>query len=500
MKRGKFSLSNYKLFTCDMGELVPMGVMEVLPGDSIQQATSALVRTSPLLAPVMHPVTVRIHHWFVPFRLLWDQWEDFITAGPTGTSLPTFPTITLPNPTTVGSLADYLGIPNALNAPVVSALPFRAYAKIFNENYRDQDLVTELTETMGSGNDIITNTALKNVAWEKDYFTSARPWEQKGPQVTIPLGNQAIVKTNPTALVTGAQSASTWKTQTGTTPANSTALNFQTGQITTSALGTSTPGPGHYPDNLYADLSSASAITVNALRQALALQSFEEARARYGSRYVEYLRYLGVKSSDARLQRPEYLGGGKQTIQFSEVLATAASTTPATTVGEMKGHGISAMRSNRYRRYFEEHGMVLSLISTLPKTMYVQGIARHWNRRTKEEFWQREFEHLGQQAVKNKEVYAAAAAPEATFGYQDRYDEYRRTENTIAGEFRTTALDYWHMGRVFASEPALNSSFVTSTPSKRNFASASTDALYVMAKHNIQARRLLAQTGTSFIR
>lgn len=501
MKRSKFSLSNYKLLTCDMGELVPIGVHEVLPGDSIQQATSALVRCSPLLAPVMHPVTVRIHHWFVPYRLLWDQWEDFITAGPAGVSLPTFPTITLPNPTTVGSLADYLGIPNAVNAPIVSALPFRAYAKIFNENYRDQDLVTELTETMGSGNDVITNTTLKNVAWEKDYFTSSRPWEQKGPTVTIPLGTQAPVKTNASALVTGAQQALQMLQTPGTAPTAAQALNITGGQLGVSNLAaTGTAGSPLYPSNLYADLTTASAITVNALRQALALQSFEEARARYGSRYVEYLRYLGVKSSDARLQRPEYLGGGKQTIQFSEVLSTAASTTPATVVGEMKGHGISAMRSNRYRRFFEEHGIVLSLLSTLPKTMYVQGIARHWNRRTKEEFWQREFQHIGQQAVKNKEVYAAAASPDGTFGFQDRYDEYRRQENTIAGEFRTTALDYWHMGRIFASEPALNASFVTSTPSKRNFASQSTDTLYIMAKHNIQARRLVAQTGTSFIR
>lgn len=502
MKRAKHSLSNYKLFTCDMGELVPCGITEVLPGDSIQQATSALVRAAPLLAPVMHPVQVRIHHWFVPHRLVWSEWEDFITAGPSGTSLPTFPTITMPNPTVVGSLADYLGIPNGLtNTLAVSALPFRAYNLIYNENYRDEDLSPEMPISTASGNDVTTNTSLRNVTWEKDYFTTSRPWEQKGPTVTIPLGTEAVVRTKSTATLTGSQPLLSLSQATGggAPPSGLLAVNNVGGQFGASSTAGSATTP-LYPNNLFADLSNASAITVNALRQALALQSFEEARARYGSRYTEYLRYLGVMSSDARLQRPEYLGGGKQTIQFSEVLATAASTTPATAVGDLKGHGIAAMRSNRYRRFFEEHGYVMSLMSVLPKTMYVQGIARHWNRRTKEDFWQKEFQHIGQQPVKNKEVYAAAAAPDATFGYQDRYDEYRRTENTIAGEFRTSALDYWHFARIFASEPALNNTFVQSVPTKRTFASQSTDVLYVMAKHNIQARRLVAQTGTSFIR
>lgn len=499
MKRAKHSLSNYKLFTCDMGELVPIGITEALPGDSIQQATSALVRCSPLLAPVMHPVAVRIHHWFVPHRLVWSEWEDFITAGPTGTSLPTFPTITLPNPTVVGSLSDYLGIPNGLNAPAVSALPFRAYAMIFNENYRDEDLQTELVVSTASGNDVTTSTALQNCAWEKDYFTSSRPWEQKGPTVSIPIGTNAPVRTLNTEVTSSAQPLK-MRTTAGGFPAAGSSLGISgaAGDVYVGGAGPAATNSVQ-PTNLWADLTGASAITVNALRQALALQSFEEARARYGSRYTEYLRYLGVKSSDARLQRPEYLGGGKQVIQFSEVLATAETST-TTKVGDMKGHGIAAMRSNRYRRFFEEHGYVISLMSVLPKTMYVQGIARHWNRRTKEDYWQKEFQHIGQQAVKNKEVYAAAAAPEGTFGYQDRYDEYRRTENTIAGEFRTSALDYWHMGRIFASEPALNATFVKSVPTKRNFASQSTDVLYVMARHNIQARRLVAQTGTSFIR
>lgn len=491
MKRTKHSLSNYKLFSCDMGELIPCGLMEVLPGDSIQQATSALVRASPLLSPVMHPVDVRIHHWHVPHRLVWSEWEDFITGGPAGVSLPTFPTITSVPGVAVGSLADYLGVPPLVANITVSALPFRGYALIWNEWYRDQDLQTELAISTASGADSTTSTALQNVCWEKDYFTSARPWEQKGPSITIPIGSMAPVVT------TGVAPRMTGLNLTNADVQITTASGVQRLSLEGTATAASTADAvfGNIT-GLQTDLSGASAVTVNALREALALQRFEEARARYGSRYTEYLRYLGVTSSDARLQRPEYLGGGRNTIQWSEVLQTGPGTDP---VGSLKGHGISALRSNRYRRFFEEHGYVFSFLSIKPKTMYVQGLARHWNRRNKEDYWQKELEHIGQQEVLNKEVYAAHATPDGVFGYQDRYDEYRRTESTVAGEFRTTTLDFWHMARTFATTPALNADFVKSVPTERVFASSVTDVVYVMAKHSIQARRLVTKTGSSFI-
>jgi len=395
-----------------------------------------------------------------------------------------FPTITLGGGSgaAVGSLADYLGCPTGVNNLEVSALPFRAYARIWNEFYRDQDLQTELVIDETSGADTTTNTALQNADWEKDYFTSSRPWEQKGPSITIPLGTSAPVTTaaaNDVDVSVFSTVASAYRK-----------LDADSAFV---ARGTTAGVQG---DRLYADLTGASAITINALREAMALQRYQEARARYGSRYVEYLRYLGVRSSDARLQRPEYLGGGKQTIQFSEVLQTAEGTDP---VGQLRGHGIAGMRSNRYRRFFEEHGYIISLMLVRPKTIYAQGLFRHWNRRFKEDYFQRELQHIGQQEVLNKEVYAPHASPTGIFGYQDRYDEYRRAESLVSGEFRTTALDFWHMARIFASDPALNASFVSSVPTKRIFASTDTDGLYVTCKHSIQARRMIARTGTSHI-
>ncbi|AZL82717.1 major capsid protein [Apis mellifera associated microvirus 38] len=492
MRRSKFSLSNYKLFSADMGELVPCGLLEVLPGDTVQQATSALVRCAPLLAPIMHPIEVRIHHWYVPHRLVWPGFEDFITGGPTGTDATAFPTINISTALSgVGSLADYLGIPPvAGSALTVSALPFRGYSLIWNEFYRDQDLEAELVVNTGNGVDGTTNKTLQNISWERDYFTAARPWEQKGPAITIPLGTRAnisgIAVDNATAYTNapGAMSQATGVAPAGTNWSGVGPSMRIRGDNTTKV-----------PD-IYADLTGASAVTVNVLREALALQRYEENRARFGSRYVEYLRYLGVKSSDGRMQRPEYLGGGNQVIQFSEVLATAEAGTAK--VGDMKGHGIAAMRSNRYRRFFEEHGYVFSLMSVRPKAMYGSGLARHWNRRTKEDFWQKELEGIGQQEVLNKEVYINHTTRDGVFGFSDRYAEYRNNPSSIGGEFRTT-LNFWHESRIFASDPALNATFTKCVPSGRIFAVPASDDLYVMAKHSIQARRLVAPTGKSFI-
>lgn len=497
-KRGKFSLSHRKLLTHDMGELIPCGLLEVLPGDTIQQSTSALLRAAPMLAPPMHPVDVRIHHWFVPNRLVWANWENFITGGPDGLNASVYPTIALTAPA-VGSLADYLGVPTGNNI-TVSALPFRGYALIYNQWYRDQDLETALTVSTADGADTTTNIALQNCDWEKDAFTSARPWEQKGPTITLPLGSVAPIKG--VGILAGQAPNAVAQTVKETSnpvnvsyPANPGSwTTSDTGQIFVQSAGNGTAAR----PAIFADLSAATAASINTLRQAFALQRFEEARARYGSRYVEYLRYLGVRSSDARLQRAEYLGGGRDTISFSEVLQTAAD--GANPVGTMRGHGIAAMRSNRFRRYIEEHGYIFTFMSVRPKTMYIQGLPRTWNRRTKEDYWQVELQHIGQAKVLNKEVYAQAASPDGTFGYQDRYYEYRGQESWVSGEFRNLApLTSWHFARNFGAEPALNASFVKCVPPETPFATPANDVLWTLVRHSIQARRLVAQTGSSFI-
>lgn len=506
MKRSKFALSHFKLLTCKMGQLIPVTWFEALPGDTIQHATSALVRCSPLVTPVMHPVHVRFHHWFVPNRLLWSSWQDYITGGSDGLNASAHPYVTSSN-VAVSSLLDYLGLPTAglPGAKKYSALALRAYNLIWNEFYRDEDLQTPVTVSVADGSDTTTNTTLQNISWEKDYLTSSRPWVLKGASVSLPLGTTAPVKG---IGVTGTVTSGTGVAVRETTPlpnrsyANA-AQGFGNPGVT---IEYDSAGSGTTKPLIFADLSQATGIDINTVRNAFALQRFEEARARYGSRYVEYLRYLGVRSSDARLQRPEYLGGGRQTIQFSEVLQTGGTSTGAQTgVGQLAGHGISAMRTNRYRRFFEEHGIVMTLMSVRPKTMYMQRSKRGLLRGvdpthagltgTKHDYWQRELQHIGQQGINGLEADAQASST-AVFGYQDRYDEYRREESSVAGAFRSI-LNTWHLSRDFASAPALNSTFVSCVPSTRTFADTTADNLYVMANHHIQARRLVAREGNS---
>lgn len=482
MRRSKHNLSHYQLTTMNLGQIVPVGLVEVLPGDSFRHSTSVLLRMSPLAAPVMHPVTVRIHHFFVPHRLIWQKaggtgtFEDFITSGPDGNDTQLVPV----EPTTgvAGDLLDYYGIPPVAGVNI-STLPVTGFNAIFDEYYRDQDLVTER-----AAND----KTIPLCAWEKDYFTAARPWPQKGPDITLPVAGSAPV----THDVAGSGTdLSVYSSDAGAY------RQMATGGTALQSTNTA----GSEANRLYADLTQAEAVKVNEFRKAFALQRYAEARARYGSRYTEYLRYLGITPSDARLDRPEYLGGGRVRVSMSEVLQTGPEgATPVRDygVGDMYGHGVAAMRSNAYRRFFEEHGYVHTLLSVRPKAMYNNGIHRSWLRTDRETFWQQELQHIGQQEVLKNEIWADGTSGKNTWGYQDRYREYREHPSNVTGEFRSV-LNYWHLSRDFAAEPVLNSSFVECNPSKRIFNEQTQNSLWVMAQNRIVARRKVSRTASNRI-
>lgn len=470
MKRSKHNLGYYKLFTGDMGQLIPIGLTEVIPGDTIQHATSMLVRMSPMAAPVMHPIQVRVHHFYVPNRIIWPDWEDFIT----GTRDLTIPT--RPIPAGGNTLFDYYGLPLQEGANV-NALPIWGFNAIYNEFFRDQDLISERTQNSAS---------VPLVSWEKDYFTTARPWEQKGDAVTLPVGARAPITTD--ALTD--DNVTVYSTDGGEYRNLDAAQSFLKLSGTAAAQG----------NQLYADLSSAEAININEFRRAFALQRYQEARAQYGSRYTEYLRFLGINPADSRLQRPEYLGGGRAHVNVSEVLQTAPETQggnqPGDTdygVGDLYGHGIAALRSNRYRKFFQEHGYVHSFMSVVPKAIYSNGAPRHWWKRDKEDYYQKELVHIGQQPIYNGEVYSqGTTADTETFGYQNRYDEYRRQRSDVAAEYRNL-LNYWHLARTFDSPPVLNQSFIECNPSKRIFNEQTQHSLWCMARHRMVARRLIGK-------
>ena len=479
MKRYKHNRGGYHLLTGHMGELYPVGLVEVTPNESVEHSVSAVIRLSPMAAPVMHPVTVRIHNFFVSLRNAWGDdcgkaFEDFITGGPNNDNATVLPVISAARQK--NDLLDYLGVP-AVDGSSINALPVRAFNQCWNEYYRDQDLQAE------RGKDDIT---VPNCAWEKDQFTASRPWPQKGPTVTLPIAGSAPVK--------------------GIGRANT---NWQTGPVTAiESDGTSRDyaeyaqsndpnyanvvernSLGAHP-NIYADLTAASSVPVTELRRALALQRIGEQRARYGSRYTEYMRYsFGARPGDARLQRPEFLGGGRVRLAIREVLQTAPEATPSRFgVGDMYGHGIGAVRSNSYRYHANEWGYILTLLSVRPKTMYMDGVDRLWLRRDREDFFQRELQYIGQQEVKQGEIKFAASGNHNVFGYNDKYSEYRRQRSRVSAEFRNE-LKYWHLGRDFeASSPALNEDFIKCVPSKRIFNVQSRHTLWMMVQHQMVTR------------
>lgn len=512
-KRNSFNLSHEHKLTCDMGYLVPCLCMEGLPGDVIRLQSDFVLRLAPMLAPLMHNVNAYMHYFSVPTRLLLDNWESFITGGKNNDDNTVLPTINSGETGfEVGSLADYLGFPVNVPNLSVSAFPFRAYDLIYNTWYRDENLIDELDISTAEGVDTTTSTTLQRRAWRKGYFTNALPWPQRGESVYLPLGVEAPVVGNGMTLgmTDGTNNLGVTRTRINEVtnaglaydvygdPLGSASANI--GLNGAVSLGVTTDPE---KSGLATDLSTATAVTVDALRSAVQLQLFANLVGRAGYRYVEYLKaFFGVTSSDARLQRPEYLGGFKAPIMISEVLQTS-STDATSPQGNMAGHGVSAQRSKIFTKTMEEHCIILGILSIMPKDGYQQGVNRSWLRKTRYDYYVPVLAHLGQQAVLNKELYAQGAnvvnddgevVDELTFGYQDRYDEYRQMEDQVHGEFRTT-LDFWTMNRKFDNLPALNQEFIECNPTKRPFAVTSEHCCIIDMYHRIKAIRPIPKFG-----
>lgn len=487
MKRSKHRLSHTRLASLDMGQLVPVGCVEVLPGDTFRHSASCLLRVGTLVTPLMHSVSARIHHWFVPSRVAmeayWQSdssgahntWENFMNNDPDDYGLSTKDLPITTEQVTAGSLLNHLGIPVGVEDMNINALPLVAYQMIYHQFYADQELQEPAEDQYNNPAKLIQ---IRRCCWSKDYFTSARTYPQYGDTaVSIPFD---VGLTAPVGVdSTGFKQLETGGLVSGTSADGRGVRRVDTNDAPASDLA------------LIANVSDTSGgIDVNDFRRSIALQRFLEARSRFGSRYRDYLRYLGVRPRDGRLEQPEYLGGGKQTVAFSEVLATAEGTTVE--VGDMAGHGIAALRTRPYTRFFEEHGFVLSLLSVRPKSVYMNSINRHWMRATRDDYWQKEYEAFGPQAVPVKEVYAPHPNETDIFGYQDRFREYREHPSYVSGLFNTTDDD-WHLAREFSSAPSLNASFVECTPTDRVYADANAPELRCMVNHNLVARRLVSQ-------
>ncbi|QCQ85052.1 major capsid protein [Blackfly microvirus SF02] len=515
-ERSKFDLSHEVKLTMGMGKLIPIYLEEILPGDSFRANTEIFLRMQPLLAPIMHRVNCRLDFFFVPTRIIWDEFEDFITGGPQGNLAPVAPYFNLTSATQnlfdVGTLCDYFGLPNlqlatvnAANNQKISSLPFRAYQTIYNEYYRDQSLITEIPVPLTSGDDTTWMTVgdadgqqIRQRAWEKDYFTSALPWAQRGASVGLPFGTSSVVYRTEALISQNSVSVD----PVGTI----SAVPF--GAADGVSKMASAGGIGQLKiDNIQ---SIALSGTINDLRRSLRLQEWLEKSAIGGARYIEQNRiHFGVNSSDARLQRPEYLGGGKSAIQISEVLSTVQQVNPAdgeplgNPQGTMAGHGISFSGAGGFRRSFEEHGHVVGIFSVIPVTAYQQGIARSWQRFDKFDYAWPEFAHIGEQAVLNREVYFTGVVgdtPNATFGYQSRYSEMKYRPSYSCGDMRAS-LDFWNMDRIFNAQPGLNEAFISSDPTTRVFAVDNQEYanLIVQVYHKVDALRPLPYYGTPML-
>jgi hypothetical protein len=491
-QKNSFDLSHDVKLSTKMGQLTPILTLECVPGDKFNLGCESLVRFAPLIAPVMHRMDVSMHYFFVPNRILWSNWEKFITDANSGivapflavnsgwnTSAPRIPLL---------KTLDYLGVPPPTTGTSTinfNALPAAAYQCIYNEYYRDQNLVAPVNYKLTDGDN--TNTlqrcqdmlTLRKRAWEHDYFTSSLPFAQKGAAVDIPIG---LVEGDLPVYLNSS---------------SGTSLNGTPSSVNVAAQGGRTDVPA---DSLYADTSNAEIepTTINDLRRAFRLQEWLEKNARGGTRYIEsILSHFGVRSSDARLQRPEYITGVKTPVVISEVLNTTGED-GGLPQGNMAGHALSISSGKSGSYYCEEHGYIIGIMSVMPKTAYQQGIPKTFLKNDTLDYYFPSFANIGEQPVTNDEIFAYTSNGNDTFGYVPRYAEYKFMPSRVAGEFRTS-LDYWHLGRIFETQPALNSTFIECNPddTTRIFAvEDGTDPLYCHVYNKIQAVRPMPKYGT----
>lgn len=482
--RSAFDLSYSKLFDCDMGQLIPVFCDEVVPGDVFKMSNTSVVRLNPMLAPILHEISISTHYFFVPYRLLWDQWEDFITGGKDGDYTGEPPMCyTFMSDFEVDKLTiwDYLGMPIMSDTPMTAdnsptAWPVYAYNTIYNEYYRDQNLQDEVE---------LENLDVLHRAWTKDYFTSALPWVQRGVVPALPVQTElsGVFDTDVDTKVATSIAANGTFSLGGKT---FNALSYQgdskqqfwattggvvndaqsyTGGLKATSTATSTASTA-------ATLTAVStAFNVNDLRLAFQISKWQERNARSGVRYTEFLHaHFGVSPRDDRLQRPEYIGGTKSPVIISEVLQTSA-TDSVSPQGNLAGHGISVDNNFIGKYKVQEFGLIMGLMSIMPKPSYMsQGVNRQWRRLTRYDHYFREFANLGEQAIFNSELFVSGNSNDkGIFGFQGRYDEMRVKNNMAVGNMRDV-FSYWHLSREFAELPKLNADFIKCVPDKRIFA------------------------------
>lgn len=487
--RSKFRMQHQHKTTILASSAVPVYVQEILPGDSFNVRMTCFTRMATPVFPIMDNMDIESFFFFVPCRLVWSHWVNFMGEQPSTPSDSisySIPQIVSPASGFVaGSLYDYMGIPGSGqigggNTISVNALPFRAYNLIFNQWFRNENTdnakgtgATNTVGDIGDGPDPYTNYSFPfTVRKRHDYFTSALPWTQKGGVVSTPLAGKATVFTNATDLVSGAQSPLHALDVTGATMTAGQPLSVLTGGTNIGVFATppaqSGAQTGAYPSNLYADLSTATATTINALRLAFQTQRLLERDARAGTRYTEIIRsHFGVVSPDMRLQRPEYLGGGKTPVNIVPVPQTTATglTGGSSPLGTLAAVGTSVAHNHGFRQSFTEHGYVIGIVCVRADPVYQQGMRRMWTRSTRYDFYLPVFQALGEQAIRNDEIYCDGSANDtAAFGYQERWAEYRYFPSMVTGAFRSTfatPLDAWHLAQKFTSLPALNTTFMT---------------------------------------